>query len=79
MIIEQSITNLTTNMPYKHFTPEQKNQLSILLRAGARKKKIAELLRKSRTAIWRERKRGTGLNGKYYARKSKRMAKEWKS
>lgn len=63
-------------MPYKHFTPEQKNQLSILLRAKARKKKIAELLRKGRTTIWREKTRGTGANGKYYARKSKRLAKE---
>ena len=76
MVIEPSITNLINSMPYKHFTPEQKNQLSILLRARTRKKKIAELLRKGRTTIWREVKRGTGVNGKYYLRKSKRIAKE---
>ncbi len=63
-------------MPYKHFTPEQKNQLSVLLRTKAKKKEIAKLLRKSRTTLWRERKRGEGINGKYYVSKSKRLAKE---
>jgi len=76
MINKQLLTNLINNMPYKHFTPEQKNQLSILLRTKTRKKKIARLLRKGRTTIWREQKRGTGKDGKYYARKSKKMAKE---
>jgi IS30 family transposase len=76
MIIEQSIINLINNMPYKHFTLEQKNQLSILLRNKTKKKDIAKLLRKSRTTLWRECKRGEGINGKYYVRKSKRLAKE---
>jgi len=63
-------------MPYKHFTPEQKNQLSVLLRTKVKKKEIAKLLRKDRTTLWRERKRGEGVNGKYYIRKSERLAKE---
>jgi len=76
MIIEQSITNLINNMPYKHFTPEQKNQLSVLLRTKTKKKEIAKLLRKGRTTLWRERKRGEGVDGKYYVKKSKRLTKE---
>jgi len=35
-------------MPYKHFTSEQKNQLSVLLRTKTKKKEIAKLLRKGR-------------------------------
>jgi len=62
-------------MPYKHFTSEQRNQLSILLRTKIKKKEIAKLLGKDRTTIWRERKKAE-TNGKYYARKSKRLAKE---
>ncbi len=45
-------------MSYKHFTLEQKNQLSVLLRTKTKKKEIAKLLRKGRTTIWREQKRG---------------------
>ena len=62
-------------MPYKHFTPEQRNGLSALLRAKIKKKEIAKLLGKHRTTIWRERKRAE-TNGRYYVRKSKRLAKE---
>ena len=78
MINERSLINLINNMPYKHFTSKQKNELSVLLRTKAKKKEIAKLLGKGRTTIWRERKRGKGKNGKYYTRKSNRLAKEKK-
>ena len=74
IVNEPSLTNLL-NMPYKHFTPEQRNELSALLRARVKKKDIANLLRKHRTTIWRERKRAE-TNGRYYTRKAKRLAKE---
>ena len=62
-------------MPYKHFTLEQRNELSALLRAKVKKKEIANILRKNRSTIWRERKKAE-TNGKYYVRKAKRLAKE---
>ncbi|MFH1457119.1 MAG: helix-turn-helix domain-containing protein [Patescibacteria group bacterium] len=61
-------------MPYKHFTPEQRNELSILLRAKVKKKEIAKLLNKDRTTIWRELKRNS--YGKYNARKAKQLTKQ---
>ena len=57
MINEQSLINLIKDMPYKHFTLEQRNELSALLRAKVRKKKIASILRKDRTTVWRGRKK----------------------
>jgi IS30 family transposase len=42
---------------YKHFTPEQRNQLSILLVAGLAQKEIAKLLNKTESAISQELKR----------------------
>lgn len=63
-------------MPYKHFTPDKRNELAALLHAKVKKKKITKLLNKSRTTIWRECKRGKGLNDKYYALKAKRLSKE---
>ena len=63
-------------MPYKHFTPDKRNELAALLRAGVKKKDIAKQLGKHRTTIWRERQRGKGANGRYYTRKAKRLAKE---
>ena len=62
-------------MPYKHFTLEQRNELSALLRAKVKKEKIANILGKDRTTVWRERKRAEA-NGRYYVRKAKRLAKE---
>lgn len=59
-----------------HFTPEQRNELSALLRAGVKKKDIATCLGKHRTTIWRESQRNGSQNGRYYARKAKRLAKE---
>jgi IS30 family transposase len=62
-------------MPYKHFTPEQRNELGVLLRAKVKKKDIAKLLGKDRTTIWRERKKAS-KNGKYYVGKAKALSKE---
>ena len=44
-------------MSYYHFKPEQRNELSALLRAGLKQKGIAELLSKSPAAISQELKR----------------------
>lgn len=63
-------------MLHKHLTSEQKNGLSALLRAKVKKKDIARYLGKHRTTIWRELRRNSSENGKYYARKAKRLAKE---
>ena len=63
-------------MPYKHFTIDKRNELAALLRAKVKKKNIAKQLSRHRATIWRERKRGTGLNGKYYVIKSRRLARE---
>src|SRR3989338_6795432 len=63
-------------MPYKHFTSDQRNQLSILLRTETKKKDIGKLLRKDGTTIWREIRRAKGAHGRYYSRQAKRLAKE---
>jgi transposase, IS30 family len=76
MINKQLLINLIKDMPYKHFTLNQRNELAALLRAKVKKKDIAKLLRKDRITLWRERKRGSGSNGKYYVIKAKRKAKE---
>ena len=75
-IIGKSKITLTNTMPYKHFNLKQRNQLAILLRMRVRKKEIARLLGKSRTTIWREHKRGKGINGKYYVRKAQKQSKK---
>ena len=71
-----TINNLINNMLYKHLTPEQRNELSALLRARVKKKDIAKCLGKHRTTIWRELQRNGSKNSKYYARKAKRLTKE---
>ena len=76
IVSESPLTILLNSMPYKHFTPEQRNELAALLRAKVRKKNISKQLKKDRVTIWRERKRGSGLNGRYYALKAKRLSKE---
>lgn len=77
IVSEQPLTiSQTTDMPYKHFTTEKRNQLAALLRAKVKKKNIAKQLNRSRRTIWREYKRGAGSNGRYDVRKSKRLAKE---
>jgi transposase, IS30 family len=69
--------NLINSMPYKHFTPEQRNELSALLQAGLKKKDIAHQLQKHRTNIWRELKRNSSSKGKkkYNARKAKQATR----
>ena len=75
-----SETPLTINqiisMLHKHLTPEQRNELSALLRAKVKKKDIAKNLGKHRTTVWRELRRNGSEGGKYYARKAKRLTKE---
>lgn len=53
-------------MSCPHITPEQRNELSVLLRAGVLQTKIAKILRKSEPAISKEIKRNS-VNGKYHA------------
>ncbi len=62
-------------MSCKHITPEQRNELSVLLRAGIKQKKIAKILRKSEPAISREIKRNS-VDGKYHARIAKEKTKK---
>ncbi len=77
IVDEASLTiNPINSMLHKHFTPEQRNELSALLRAEVKKKDIAKYLGKDRTAIWRELQRNSSENSKYYARKAKRLTKE---
>jgi IS30 family transposase len=69
-----SLTN--EEMSYTHIKPSQQNELAVLLRAGTKKKEIAQLLTKDRTTIWRERKRNSEKNGTYHARKAKDKTKQ---
>ncbi len=61
-------------MSNKHITPEQQNELSVLIRAGVNQKEIAKILRKSESAISKEIKRNS-TNGKYHARIAKEKTK----
>jgi IS30 family transposase len=77
IVSEQPLTiNQIDDMPYKHFTPEKRNELAALLRAKVKKKNIAQQLRRHRTTIWREHQRGAGSNGRYYVIKARRLAQE---
>ena len=64
-------------MPYSHFTPDNRNELSGMLMVKAKQKDIALALKKDRTTIWRELKRN-GINNKrgYDARIAKNNTKE---
>jgi len=64
-------------MSYKHFTPDQRNELSALLRVSLKKKDIAKVLRKHRSSVWRELKRNPSGQEKrrYNARKAKKLTK----
>jgi len=70
--------NLINSMSYKHFTPEQRNELAALLRANLKKKKIAKILGKNRTSIWRELKRNPSAKEKkgYHAKKAKELTRK---
>lgn len=70
------IINPTTDMPYKHFTTDKRNELAALFRVKVKQKTIAKQLGRHRTTIWRELKRGSGKDGRYYTLKSKRLARE---
>jgi len=62
-------------MSYNHFTPEQRNELSALLRAGIRQNRIAELLGKSPAAVCQEIKRNS-IDEKYNAGYAKKRTKK---
>jgi len=61
-------------MSCKHITPEQRNELSVLIRAGVLQKEIALILRKSEPAISKEINRNK-IEGKYHARIAKEKTK----
>lgn len=64
-------------MSYYHFKPEQRNELSALLRAGLKQKEIAKLLSKSPAAISQELKRNwTNNKISYDAGLAKKKTKE---
>jgi len=64
-------------MSYYHFKPEQRNELSALLRAGLKQDKIAELLGKSPSAISQELSRNKSSNKTGYdAKIAKEKTKE---
>jgi len=78
IIGEEPITiNLIISMSYKHFKPEQRNELSALLQAGLLKTDITRQLRKHRTSVWRELKRNPSgqEKKKYNARKAKQATR----
>ena len=79
IVREQPLTiNQLISMSYKHFTSDQRNELSALLQANLKKKDIARILKKNRTSIWRELKRNPSSKEKkkYNARKAKELTKE---
>jgi len=61
-------------MSHKHITPEQKNELSVLLRTGVLQKDIALILNKTPSAISQEISQNK-TKGKYYARIAKEKTK----
>jgi len=64
-------------MSYKHITPEQRNELAVLLRAGHNQKEIAELLKKDKSTISRELSRNPSANKiGYSVKKAKQNSKE---
>jgi len=62
-------------MSYTHITPNQRNELAILLKAKVRKKDIAKLLNKDRATIWRERTKKCREDKVYDARIAKKITK----
>ncbi|MDF1498554.1 MAG: helix-turn-helix domain-containing protein [Patescibacteria group bacterium] len=63
-------------MPYKHITPDQRNEPSALKRTKIKQEEIAQLLGKNRTTIYREIIRNKNKNGKYDTRIAKQKTKE---
>jgi len=62
-------------MTYQHFTSEQRNELSALLRAKLKQKDIAKQLNKHRTTIWRELRRNS-CKKRYNAHRAKQITKK---
>ncbi len=60
-------------MSFKHITPNQRNELSVLLRAGLKRNQIAKLLNKTSSAVCQELKRNPAINKTGY---DARLAKE---
>ena len=63
-------------MSYKHITPDQQNELSVLKRTKIKQKEIAQILGKDRTTIYRESIRNKNKDGKYDARTAKEKTKQ---
>ena len=62
-------------MSHTHITPEQRNELSVLIRAGVLQKDIAVILNKTPSAISQEISRNS-IDGKYHARIAKVKTKK---
>ncbi len=78
IVSKETLTiNQLISMSYKHFTPEQRNELSALLRVSLKKKEIAGVLEKHRSSIWRELKRNPSGKEKkrYNAHQAKQLTK----
>ena len=54
-------------MSHKHFTINERNKLEVLLKENYKIIKIAEILEKDRTTIYRKTK---SVKGEYYAEKA---------
>lgn len=65
-------------MSYQHFTPEQRNELSALKRAGMKQNKIADILGKTPSAVSQELKRNS-TGKRYDAGIAKRKTRERRS
>ena len=64
-------------MSFKHFTPENRNELSILLQAGLKQVEIAKLLKKTPSAVCQELQRNPAdTKMGYDARVAKENTKE---
>ena len=63
-------------MSYKHFTPKQRTEIAVLLRAGHKQKDIAEILGKNPSSVSRELQRNSNANGKYQVSIAKYKTKE---
>ena len=63
-------------MSHKHITPEQRNEIAVLKRAGVLQKDIAKILGKTPSAISQELIRNKDKDGIYRARHAKEKTKE---
>lgn len=63
-------------MSYKHFTPKQRTEIAVLLRAEHKQKDIAKILGKDPSSISRELQRNGNTNGSYRVSIAKHKTKE---